>query len=148
VLYRAQKFFRRHKLVAGAAAAVATSLVAGLIVASVLLVREHAARARAVDAEKTAEQLHRDAEVSRAAEALRASRTSLVLAEQLLQTGRTAEGLAPLVRAARSDPTNAAVGPRLLSALVFRSFAEPVGEPLRDDAFRSGAAVVYALDGR
>src|SRR5688572_8002841 len=46
--YRARKFVRRHKVGFFAATAVASSLVAGLIIASVSLVRERAARADAV----------------------------------------------------------------------------------------------------
>jgi WD40 repeat protein/serine/threonine protein kinase len=133
-LYRTQKLFRRHKLAVCAAAAVAFSVVGGLIVSSTLFVSERTARRRAVAAEKAGEILRRQAEAARVEEARRASRTSLTLAEQMLADGRTAEGLAHLVRAARSDSTNTAIGPRLISALAFRSFAEPVGETLHHPA--------------
>ncbi len=129
-LYRTQKLFRRHKLAVTATAAVAASLVVGVIVSSTLFVREHAARTRAVAAEKSEEKLRQQAEIARTEEARRASRTSFALAEQMLSDGRTSGGLAHLVRAARSDAANTAVGPRLISTLAFRSFAEPIGEPL------------------
>ncbi len=45
-LYRFQKMVRRHRLVVGAAAAVALSLIIGLVMSSYLLVREKAALAR------------------------------------------------------------------------------------------------------
>ncbi len=144
-LYRAQKLFRRHRLAVIATAAVAASLVGGLIVSSTLFVSERAARQRAVAAEKSEEKLRQQAEAARTDEARRASRTSLALAEQLFQeAGRAAEGVAHLVRAAHSDPANTAIGPRLISALAFRSFAEPVGNALVHPA--PVVQVFYASD--
>jgi WD40 repeat protein len=69
----------------------------------------------------------RRAEQAAQAEAARSSRTDLSYGSQLLEQGKAAEGLAYLARAARSDPHNYAVGPRLISALAFRAFALPVG---------------------
>ena len=60
--YRFRKFIRRHKLGFAAGAAVALSLIAGLVTASVLLVRERAARERAVAAEATQSVLRRQSE--------------------------------------------------------------------------------------
>ncbi len=66
---RLQKFIRRHKLGFAAGAAVAVSLIAGLAVAAVLLVREHAARERAVAAELTESRLRQKAERAETREA-------------------------------------------------------------------------------
>jgi eukaryotic-like serine/threonine-protein kinase len=145
--YRTQKFIRRHKLGVSATAAVAVSLVAGLIVSSTLFVSERAARTRAVAAEKSEEKLRQQADTARVAEAHRASRTSLALAEQFFtEPGRAHEGLAHLVRAARSDSANTDLGPRLVSALAYRNFPEPVGEPLRHPTQLWRA--YYTKDGR
>jgi eukaryotic-like serine/threonine-protein kinase len=126
--YRIRKFVRRHRLGVTSTAAVALSLVAALIASSSLFVRERAARQRAVAAEKSEEKLRQQAEAARVDEARQASRTSIELAEQLFATeGRAHEALAQLVRAARSDPSNSIIGPRLVSALAYRSFPEPIG---------------------
>jgi WD40 repeat protein/serine/threonine protein kinase len=50
--YRMRKFIRRHKPAFVAVSGIAAALVAGLVVSAVLLVRERAARARAVEAEQ------------------------------------------------------------------------------------------------
>jgi len=73
--YLLRKLIRRHKLGFAAGAAVAVSLIAGLVVSSVLLVREHAARERAVVAEATQSRLHREADAS-ASQARLAAATS------------------------------------------------------------------------
>ena len=62
--------------------------------------------------------------------AAEASRTDFIFGSRLLDENKTPEGLAYLVRAARSDPTNPTIGPRLVSALASRSFAQPVGRPI------------------
>ena len=51
--YRMGKFVRRHKTVVAASSAVLLTLVAGVIVSSVLYVRERSARERAVAAQRT-----------------------------------------------------------------------------------------------
>ena len=38
------------------------------------------------------------------------------------------------MRAARADPANSVIGPRLISTLAYRSFAQPLGEPLAHPA--------------
>jgi serine/threonine protein kinase/WD40 repeat protein len=132
--YRAHKFIHRHTLGVAAAASIALALYGGCVVASLALVREWAATARAVAAEREQTKLRAEAETARVIEARRASRTAQAMAEQLFATGRSAEALAQLVRAGRSDPTNDTIGPRLLSALVFRSFAEPIGRPIQESS--------------
>ena len=129
-LYRIGKFVRRHRVGVAAVVTIALLLVGGLVASSTLFVRERAARERAVVAEQSESRLRQQAETARALEAKRASRTAQAMAEQLFREHRSAEALAHLVRAARSDPENYALGPRLIAALAFRSFAEPVGEPI------------------
>jgi hypothetical protein len=128
--YEIGKFVRRHRVGVAAGAAVALSLLGGLVVSSLLFVRERTAHGRAAAAEQAEGRLRQQAEAARTAEAKRASRTSQALAERLVQDGRTGEGLAHLVRGARADPENYGVGLRLISALVYRSFALPIGEPI------------------
>jgi len=128
--YWVHKFIRRHKIGVAAVAAVAVSLIAGLVVSSILLVRERAARERAVDSERAGAELRRQADEARNHEAIRASRTARDLAGQLLAQGRTAEGLAWLVHAARKDPRDATIAPRLASVLASRRFLVPEGAPL------------------
>ncbi|MSU50069.1 MAG: hypothetical protein EXS37_13460 [Opitutus sp.] len=77
-------------------------------------------------AQRRAEQLARE-------KSAEASRTDFNFGSRLLEENKTAEGLAYLVRAAQSDRTNHRIGPRLLSALAYRSFAEPVGAPIASD---------------
>ncbi len=60
--YRMGKFVRRHKSAVAASGAVFTALVVGLVVASVLLVRERSARARAVAAERAESRMRVEAE--------------------------------------------------------------------------------------
>ena len=145
-LYRTRKFIRRHRVGVAATVAVALSLLGGLIASSTLFVRERAAHTRAVVAEQSENRLRQQAETARTLEAKRVSHTSQALAEQLLQEGRTGEGLAHLVRAARSDPENYAIGPRLIAALAYRSYAEPVGAPIAHSTPLWGAG--YCKDGR
>lgn len=144
--YRARKFVRRHKVGFFAATAVIVSLIGGLITASMSLVRERAARADAVVAKQAEGMLRHEAEISRAEEVKRAARTSLELANRNLSDGLVADGLAYLVYAARSDPLNPILAPRLASVLASHNFILPESAP-----FECGSRVVgvrYALDGR
>jgi WD40 repeat protein len=127
--YCLQKFVRRHKLAVVAAAAVAASLVAGLVASSVLLVRERTAHAHAIVAEQAESRLRQQAEAAREFETKRSSRTALDLAGQLLEKGQTADALAYLVYAAQKDPGNALIAPRLVSVLAAQNFLLPLGAP-------------------
>ena len=64
--YRLQKFIHRHKAGFAAAAAISTALIAGLIVSSLLFLRERVARERAVAAERIASDQRKQAEASSA----------------------------------------------------------------------------------
>jgi len=66
--YRLGKFIRRHKLGFASGSAILVSILAGLVVSSLLLVREHAARERAVAAEMKEGRLRREAEAGHARE--------------------------------------------------------------------------------
>ena len=151
--YRLGKFINRHRVGFFAATAVALALIAGLIASSVLLLREQRARARAVTAEqsavaagRTALELQHQAEVARADEVKRAARTSLQLANRDLADGRVADGLAYLVSAARKDPLNPILAPRLASVLASHNFILPEGSPF--ECHSRVVAVHYAVDGR
>ncbi len=144
--YRLQKLIRRHQTAFFAVTSIAVVVVAGLIVSSALFLRERAARSRAVAAERVEGELRREAEDGRVLEIKRSSRAALNLARQLLAEGKTADGLAYLVHAARRDPTNTAIAPRLASLLTSRNFLVP-----ERSAFSCGARVLamrYTNDGR
>jgi WD40 repeat protein len=105
----AKRARRQHLLIAGLGAAVVALLIGAFF---------------GIRAQRRAEQHARD-------EAAQSSRTDFILGSRLLEESKTPEGLAYLVRAARSDPINEAIGPRLISALANRSFAAPVGTPMK-----------------
>ena len=63
----------------------------------------------------------------RGLESKRNSRTDVATASRQLEEGRTAEGIAHLLRAARRDPHNPAIAPRLASLLTSRNFLLPEG---------------------
>jgi WD40 repeat protein len=97
--------------------------------------------------------LRREAETRQREEARRWSRSDTTAATRFLEEGKTQEGLAHLVHAARIDPENPVVASRLLSTLTTRSFAQPVGStvqlpagPFRDSDF--GMSLNSTLDGR
>ena len=81
-------------------------------------------------AEHAEGKLRQQAETARQEEVIHASRTARDLAGQLLAQGRTAEGLAWLVHAARKNPHDATIAPRLASVLVSRRFLVPEAPPL------------------
>ena len=119
--------------------------MAGLIVSSVLLVRERVVRERAVAAERAENELRVEAEAGRVREIKRSARTALSLSRQLLADGRTADGLAYLVHAARRDPENTAIAARLAAVLTSRNFLLPEHVP-----FECGSRVIalrYTNDG-
>ena len=88
----------------------------------------------------------RQAERATRLAAAQSSRTDVTFTAQLFDQGRVPEALAYLVRAARADPSNSGVGPRLITALAARSFARPVGQPLEQHGPLT--RVKYSHDGR
>jgi serine/threonine protein kinase/WD40 repeat protein len=142
-LYRTTKFVRRHRIGVAAASAIVLSLCAGLIVSANSLSRERTAHARAVASERAEATLRRQAEQAREAETVRSSRTARDLAERLLAEGRSAEGLAWLVHAARKNPGDRTIAPRLASVLAARNFWLPAGPPL---TFPSRVANVHHVE--
>jgi len=117
---------RRQRFIIGGLAAAVVALLIGAFFG--------------IRAQRRAEKTARD-------KSAEASRTDFIFGSRLLlEENKTPEGLAYLVRAARSDPSNRLVGPRLISSLAYRSFAEPVGIP-----FRSASPITlarYADEGR
>ncbi len=108
---------RRQRWIIGAL----TAAVAALLVGAFFGIR----------AQRSAERLAR-------VKSAEASRTDYILGSRLLEENKTGEGLAYLVRAAKSDRENRSIGPRLVSALAYRSFPEPVGTPLHGaNSFRA-----------
>ncbi|HWA27999.1 MAG TPA: protein kinase [Lacunisphaera sp.] len=144
--YRVRKFCRRHKAWVFAATAVSAALVAGLIASAGMYLRERAARTRASAAEQAEGRLRQQAETARAEEVKRAARTALDLANRNLADGHIADGLAYLVYAARKEPANQTLGPRIASVLASHNFLIPQAAP-----FACGSRVLalrYAQDGR
>ena len=76
--YRLQKFIHRHKAGFAAAAAVTTALIAGLIVSSILFLRERVTRERAVAAERIASEQRKQAEASSARATLVAAKNAQI----------------------------------------------------------------------
>ncbi|MBI5767360.1 MAG: hypothetical protein HZA93_06155 [Verrucomicrobia bacterium] len=64
----------------------------------------------------------------------RSSRVDVGLAARLLEEGKTTDGLAHLLRAARRDPHNPTIAPRLASLLTSRNFLLPDGAALAHPA--------------
>jgi serine/threonine protein kinase/WD40 repeat protein len=145
-IYQTSRFIRRHRLGVSAGVAVAVSLIAGLIASSTLFMLERSARGRATLAEEKESELRQQAELAGAREVKRVARTALDLANQNLAGGHLTDGLAYLVYAARKDPQNTTLGPRLASALTTHNFLLPEGP-----AFECGSpvlAVHFTKDGR
>ncbi|MDO8539969.1 MAG: protein kinase [Opitutaceae bacterium] len=143
--YLLQKLIRRNRVAFVGGVAVASVLVVGAIVStwqavratqaereeSRLRIESDESRERAVASEKAERQLRERAVEEQQLGLKRSSRADFKLASRLLDEGNAGEGLAYLVRAARSDPQNSVVGPRLISALVTRNFLLPDRAPLK-----------------
>jgi serine/threonine protein kinase/WD40 repeat protein len=129
-LYRLGKVARRHRVAFIASAAVAISVVAGLIVSSLLYWGQSAALTRAEVAEKSETTLRLAAEVGRAKEIERAARTALEQANRDLEEDRVPDGLAWLVQAARKDPFSPVLAPRIASVLASHAYLLPDGAPV------------------
>lgn len=108
-----QEASRRARRMRVAIGSLAAAVVVVTIVAVVALRRQRAS-----------------AERDRRHAAQRASHTDQLLASNLLAEGKNAEGLAYLTRAARRDPENNLLAPRILSTLVSRNFLLPIDQPL------------------
>jgi WD40 repeat protein/serine/threonine protein kinase/tetratricopeptide (TPR) repeat protein len=169
-LYRFQKMIRRNKLAFGAATAVAVSLILGLVISALLLVREKEALARE-------ETMRRQAEVSsmRAqTEAARAEAASLeaqaaeqkakdketesktiLSASEFLQgsransEGHPGDALAFLARSYADDPSNDAALTIMATLLASRSWMAPtiLLKPVNSVEFSpDGKRIVTASD--
>lgn len=117
---RAARDERQQRLVLAAAARAARRqrvIIGGLAAAVVALL---IGASFGIRAQRRAEQAARD-------EAAQSSHTDFIFGSQLLEQSKVSEGLGYLVRAARSDPENSSIAPRLLSALAYRGFAIPTG---------------------
>ena len=78
----------------------------------------------------------------------RASQSDSFIASKLLGEGKTGDALAYLVRAARRDPQNAVLAPRILSELAHHSFLLPEGAPLALPSPALGFGPRYSADGK
>src|SRR5687768_8095230 len=119
--YLLQKLIRRNRVAFAGGVAVAIVLVIGAVISTWQAVRATHARtesekslSRAVAAEKSEHELRKHAVDDYQLELKRSSRADFKLGSRLLDEGNAGEGLAYLVRAARSDPKNSVVGPRLI----------------------------------
>ncbi|HUJ42665.1 MAG TPA: serine/threonine-protein kinase [Opitutaceae bacterium] len=139
LVYRARKYARRNRTLVIAVSVVLGSLVIGLGMAL-------AGFRRAVSAERAQNRLRQEAVVARELETKRAARTALDLANRNLADGKIADGLAYLVYAARKDPQNTTLAPRLASAMAAQNFLLPAGAPFECD-FRI-LAVRFTKDGK
>ncbi|MBI4625622.1 MAG: protein kinase, partial [Verrucomicrobia bacterium] len=150
--YLLQKLIRRHRVGFAATTAIFGVVVLGAIVSGWQAVRagraerkqialrvesdraradSEQARERAVAAEKSAHELRQRTLDDYQLSLKRSSRADFSRGSRLLDEGNAAEGLAYLVRAARSDPHNSVITPRLVSALVMRNFLLPDRAPLK-----------------
>jgi hypothetical protein len=120
------------------------TLFAGLTTSSALFLKERSARERAVESERSEQELRRQADIARAAETVRVSRAARDLGWQLFAQGHSAEAMAWLVHAARTDPTDSTIGPRLASVLASRKFLLPEGPTLR---FPASISNVHYISG-
>jgi WD40 repeat protein len=77
----------------------------------------------------------------------RASQSDIQFASQLSGEGKDSDALAYLVRAARRDPHNPVLAPRILSELVNQSFLLPEGPPIALPSPAVGPPQ-YSADGR
>ena len=75
----------------------------------------------------------------------RMSRTDVGIASRFLDEGKTADGLAYLLRAAQKDPENSTIAPRLASILTSHNFLLPEGAPIKFPA--RILKVQYSVDG-
>ncbi len=141
-VYLLQKLVRRHKAAFAVTTAVVTALLLGLGFSTWSFLRERAARTQLEKAragEMAALGLARQNAAAEALQRARAqatvTRLELDQAEMLLTSGQPSEALAYLARVLRREPTNRAVGERIISALAHRNFCVPLFRlELPDDA--------------
>src|SRR5439155_26078944 len=112
VLYRAQKFARRHRAALAAATAIIVLLTAGVVVSALLavratraerqqsLLRETAQKAQATEAGLRKEAVATGAKLLEALDRIESQR-----AEELLAAGDESEGLGHLARGLRQSPS-------------------------------------------
>jgi WD40 repeat protein len=126
-LYRLQKTVRRNKLAFGAIAAVALSLMLGLVSSSLLLVRERKeARHASLAALETRTTL---------------SASDFLEGSRLQSEGRLREALAYFTRSLINNPSNGAALARLTTVLAYHSWAVPVR------SIKPAHAAEYSPDG-
>ena len=124
--YQFQKLVRRNRVPFAAAGAVATILVAGIVVTT-----SQAVRARRAEREQSA--LRRQADSHNRDLRHTVGLLELRHAEDLLRTLDPAAGVAHLVALLRRDPSNHIAAHRLVSALGHRNWAVPAARPMRHE---------------
>jgi eukaryotic-like serine/threonine-protein kinase len=144
-LYRFQKLVRRNKLVCVAAAAVAASLLFGIIASM-----QEAARARR--AEQQQARLRGDADAARRQAETTLATSDFAEANRLIAAGDAADAMAYLSRILAADPTHRAALSQLAMALTYHSWMVPSVSLRHGDAVRSagfspdGMRIVTASD--
>lgn len=137
-LYRLRKLIRRNRLAFGAGAAVAASLVIGLVVSLSLWTREREARVRAVKAEGKAVRASLEAKGNLAW-------SDFLEANRLLAGGQDADALAYLARSVTINPTNHAATMRLLTLLSHNSWMIPTAVTRHPESI---TGVAFSPDGK
>ena len=130
---------------------IAAGLLVGLTGVSWIAWRAIRAERAQVALKQREAALRQEAETRQRAEARRWSRSDTASSARLLEEGKTQDGLAFLVHAARIDRDNPLVVPRLLSALATHSFVAPYGPSVRLPSATSSAylsATDFSTDGR
>jgi eukaryotic-like serine/threonine-protein kinase len=151
--YRLAKFSRRHRTALAVASAFALLLLVASAVSTWQAVRatrnarEAARQAARADRHAREQARQRDlADAARAELAVSLERMELQRAEALFLAGDSATAVAGLARIVRRSPTNRVAAERLLSALTYRTFVQPLTPPLQHE--RGLYDAEFSQDGR
>ncbi|HEY3857747.1 MAG TPA: serine/threonine-protein kinase [Verrucomicrobiae bacterium] len=128
-IYKFQKFARRNKVALAAGAAIAGALIIGLIISILSLINAEHARRRAVEAERTQDQLRGEAqaEALRANSAANEARTTLEAsdfseANRLIDANDGPDAVAYLLRILSANPENHAALNRLATLMTYHTW--------------------------
>ena len=126
-LYTTRKLIGRHKTLAATIVAGSLALLVGTIVSTLLFLRAEENALRAEQSEQSEKETF--------------SRSDFFGSEHLLRNGQSADAVAQLVRAIRTNPANRAARFKLLSTLVYTEFLQPTHPPIEGDPKPTGVAI-------